>query len=326
MSSKMNYKDYYGILGVDKNASQQEIKKVYRNLARKYHPDVNPNDRAAEQRFKDINEAYEVLGDRDKRQKYDQFGKYWDPSSAGPPPGGVGDFDFDQYGNFDDFINELLGRFGGNPRQPYGYPNGGGYSGFDEFGDFFGGGNRGYEQVPPRDFTATLPLTFSEAFKGVEKKFNLDGETIKVKIPPGAKPDSRIRLKGKGGVSPTSGKRGDLYLTVELEPHPFFQFDGNDLICEVGITPEEAVLGAEIQVPTPSGKVTMKVPPGVASGQSLRLRGKGWPIPKGGQGDQIVRLKVVAPKTLSDRQRQLYQELQQISSFNPRQNLENWLN
>ncbi|MET0113857.1 MAG: J domain-containing protein [Limnospira maxima] len=326
MSSKMNYKDYYGILGVDKNASQQEIKKVYRNLARKYHPDVNPNDRTAEQRFKDINEAYEVLGDRDKRQKYDQFGKYWDPSSAGPPPGGVGDFDFDQYGNFDDFINELLGRFGGNPRQPYGYPNGGGYSGFDEFGDFFGGGSRGYEQVPPRDFTATLPLTFSEAFKGVEKKFNLDGETIKVKIPPGAKPDSRIRLKGKGGVSPTSGKRGDLYLTVELEPHPFFQFDGNDLICEVGITPEEAVLGAEIQVPTPSGKVTMKVPPGVASGQSLRLRGKGWPIPKGGQGDQIVRLKVVAPKTLSDRQRQLYQELQQISSFNPRQNLENWLN
>ncbi|EDZ93205.1 MAG: J domain-containing protein [Limnospira sp. PMC 1291.21] len=326
MSSKMNYKDYYGILGVDKNASQQEIKKVYRNLARKYHPDVNPNDRAAEQRFKDINEAYEVLGDRDKRQKYDQFGKYWDPSSAGPPPGGVGDFDFNQYGNFDDFINELLGRFGGNPRQPYGYPNGSGYSAFDEFGDFFGGGNRGYEQVPPRDFTATLPLTFSEAFKGVEKKFNLDGETIKVKIPPGAKPDSRIRLKGKGGVSPTSGKRGDLYLTVELEPHPFFQFDGNDLICEVGITPEEAVLGAEIQVPTPSGKVTMKVPPGVASGQSLRLRGKGWPIPKGGQGDQIVRLKVVAPKTLSDRQRQLYQELQQISSFNPRQNLENWLN
>ncbi|MDT9293572.1 MAG: J domain-containing protein [Arthrospira platensis PCC 7345] len=325
MSSKTNYKDYYGILGVDKNASQQEIKKAYRNLARKYHPDVNPNDRTAEQRFKDINEAYEVLGDRDKRQKYDQFGKYWDPSSAGPPPGGVGDFDFNQYGNFDDFINELLGRFGGNPRQSYGYPSGGGYSAFDEFGDFFGGGYRDYEQVPPRDFTATLPLTFAEAFKGVEKKFNLDGETIKVKIPPGAKPDSKIRLKGKGGVSPTSGKRGDLYLTVELEAHPFFQFDGNDIICEVGISPEEAVLGAEIQVPTPSGKVTMKVPPGVASGQSLRLRGKGWPIPKGGRGDQIVRLKVVAPKSLSDRQRQLYQELQQISSFNPRQNLENWL-
>lgn len=326
MSSKTNYKDYYAILGVDKNASQQEIKRVYRNLARKYHPDVNPNDRNAEQRFKDINEAYEVLSDPDKRQKYDQFGKYWDPSSAGSAPGGVGGFDFSQYSNFDDFINELLGRFGGNYRQSYSYPGGGSYSAFDEFGDFFGGGYRDYERVPPRDFTATLPLTFAEAFKGVEKKFNLDGETIQVKIPPGAKPDSKIRLKGKGGVSPTSGKRGDLYLTVKLEPHPFFQFDGNDIICEVAISPEEAVLGAEIQVPTPSGKVKMKVPPGVSSGQSLRLRGKGWPIPKGGRGDQIVRLKIVAPKTLSDRQRQLYQELQKISSFNPRQNLENWLN
>lgn len=321
MPSKTDYKDYYGILGIDKNATQEEIKKAYRTLARKYHPDLNPNDSAAEQQFKNINEAYEILSDRDKRQKYDQFGQYWNPSSVGtPPPQGVEDFDFSQYGNFDDFIDELLGRFAGGSRYSY---SPGGSSRVDQFGDFFGATDGVYQDIKGRDFTATLPLTFTEAFKGVEKKFTLDGETIKVKIPPGSKPNSRIRLKGKGGISPTAGTRGDLYLTVELEPHPFFQFEGNNIICEVAITPEEAVLGAEIQIPTPGGKVTMKVPPGVDSGQSLRLRGKGWPIPKGGRGDQIVRLKVAAPKKLSDRQQQLYQELQKINNFNPRQNLEN---
>lgn len=326
MPAATDYKDYYAILGVDKNASTDDIKKAFRKLARKYHPDLNPNDREAERKFKDINEAQEILTDPEKRQKYDRFGQYWQQAGQGTSPGsGFEDFDFGQYGDFEDFINELLGRFGGGgTRQSYGSSRSGNPAGFDEFGDFFGGGYAGYRDIPPRDFTASLPLTFSEAFRGVEKKFTLDGETIRVKIPPGAKPGSRIRVKGKGGASPTSQKRGDLYLTVELEPHPFFQFDGNNITCELPITPEEAILGGEIRVPTPDGKVTMRIPPGVDSGQSLRLRGKGWPVPKSKErGDQIVRLKVVTPKKVGDRERELYEELRKIGNFNPRQNLEN---
>jgi curved DNA-binding protein len=318
---KTDYKDYYQILGVSRNANADEIKKAYRKLARKYHPDLNPNNQEAEKRFKDINEAHEILSEPDKRRKYDQFGQYW--QQGGTTTGtGFGDFDFGQYGSFDDFIDELLGRFGGfNNRQDYRYQT---HSspGFDQFGDFFKSQSPS-PQTQQRDFEATLPLTFSEAFRGTNKQFKLDGETTKIRIPPGAKPGVKVRVKGKGGINPVNQKRGDLYLVVELQPHPFFKFEGDNLVCEVPITPTEATLGGKIKVPTPDGSVMMKIPAGVNSGQSLRLRGKGWSSTDGKRGDQIVKLKIVTPSQLDAHERELYEKIQQYSPFNPRQDLEN---
>ncbi len=324
MPAATDFKDYYATLGVSKTASQDEIKKAYRKLARKHHPDLNPGDREAETRFKEINEANEVLSDPEKRQKYDQFGQYWKQASeSGTPPGpsagvDVGGVNFDQYGNFDDFINELLGRFGGGGRtgrQTYSYRTSTGEpSGFDDY-------ERAYTQAPAPDTEAAIALTFSEAFHGVQKRLQIDDETINVRIPLGAKPGSRVRIKGKGRASPFSQQRGDLYLTIELLPHPFFQFDGDHIVYEIPIRPDEAVLGAQIKVPTPDGGVTMTIPAGVRSGQSLRLRGKGWPQPKGGRSDQIVKLQIVSPKDLSPSERECYEKIRTNSSFDPRADL-----
>ncbi|MCX7594013.1 MAG: DnaJ domain-containing protein [Fischerella sp.] len=326
-----DFKDYYAVLGVSKNASPDEIKQAFRKLARKYHPDVNPGNKQAEARFKEINEAYEVLSDPDKRQKYDQFGQYWKQVGQGFPGGGVGvdmgGFDFSQYGSFEDFINELLGRFGGasprSGRQTYSYrtSTGAGPGGFGGFTDF------GFQDtgVGPttQDSEATISLTFSEAFHGVQKRFSLGNETIDVRIPPGAKPGTRLRVRGKGPISPFTRQRGDLYLKVELQSHPFFQFEGDNLVCEVPITPDEAVLGASIEVPTPDGSVSVKLPAGVRSGQSLRLRGKGWPQPKGGRGDQLVKIAIAAPRDISPQERDYYEKIRAIRTSNPRSHLQN---
>ena len=330
MPTATDFKDYYEILGVSKSATPEEIKKAYRKLARKYHPDLNPGDKEAELKFKDLNEANEVLSEPQKRQKYDQFGQYWRQAESGPasrPRGagvGVEGFDFDQYGNFDDFINDLLGRVGrGGPtgRRAYTYRTGtADAAGFDEYEDIFGVGSR--TSAPAPDTEAAIALTFSEAFHGVQKRLQLDDETINVRIPPGAKPGSRIRVKGKGRPSPFSQARGDLYLTIELLPHPFFRFEGDDIVTEIPIRPDEAVLGSQIKVPTPDGSVTMSVPAGVRSGQSLRLRGKGWPKPKDGRSDQIVKLQIVSHKDISQIERDCYEKIRANSSFNPRANLE----
>ncbi len=320
-----DFRDYYEILGVSKTATEDEIKKTFRKLALKYHPDRNPNDKAAEEKFKQVSEAYEVLSDPEKRKKYDQFGKYWQQAGQGQAPGGgypgnvnvdFGGFDFSQYGNFDEFINELLGRFGSQGTSAnYGYRTSppGGFSDFGGFGT----------QAPAGDREATLKLTFAEALRGVQKRLNLGNETIDVRIPAGAKKGSRVRVKGKGQTN-TYGQRGDLYLQVELEPHPFFQFEGDNLLCEVPITPDEAVLGASIEIPTPDGLVTMKVPAGVRSGQSLRLRGKGWPLPKDGRGDQLVRLVIETPKHLTTEEREYYEKIRALRQGNPRQSLERY--
>jgi curved DNA-binding protein len=324
-----DFKDYYAILGVSKSASAEEIKKAFRKLAVKYHPDRNPGDKKAEDRFKEISEAYEVLSDSDKRKKYDQFGQYWKQAgqAGGWSPGGAGvdfgGFDFGQFANFEEFINELLGRVsgpGGTQGQTYSYrtTTGGKPGGYTDFGGFGGFGT----QAPAADREASIRLTFSEAFRGVQKRLNLGTEIIDVRIPPGAKPGSRIRIRGKGQVSPYTQQRGDLYLNVELEPHPFFQFEGDHLVCEVPIAPDEAVLGASIDVPTPDGMVTVKVPPGIRSGQSLRLRGKGWVHAKDGRSDLLVKIVIDTPKNLSATEREYYEKLRSIRSYNPRQNLQ----
>ncbi|MBE9092990.1 DnaJ C-terminal domain-containing protein [Tychonema sp. LEGE 07203] len=319
MPTATDFKDYYTILGVSKTATPEEIKRAYRKLARKYHPDLNPGDKDAEAKFKDLNEANEVLSDPENRQKYDRFGQYWNQPgyTEAPTPRGtnVSAEDFDRYDDFDSFINDLLGGMkGGSKRRTQNYQTA--TNGFNDFGDGF------RSQAPAPDTEAAIALTFSEAFHGVQKRLQLDDETINVRIPAGAKPGSRIRIKGKGRPSPFSQQRGDLYLTIEILPHSFFRFEGDDIVCDIPIRPDEAVLGAEIRVPTPDGSVTMKVPKGVRSGQSLRLRGKGWTLQKGGRGDLLAKLQIVTPKDLSAIEQECYEKIQANTSFNPRTQLE----
>ncbi|HEY9735388.1 MAG TPA: DnaJ C-terminal domain-containing protein [Trichocoleus sp.] len=325
-----DFKDYYALLGVSRSASADDIKRSFRKLARQYHPDVNPGDKAAEARFKEISEAYEVLSDPDKRQKYDQFGRYWQQAGraggayTGGAPGDFGGFDFSNYGSFDEFINELLGRFNtgyagtgpGSANRTYSYRTAPGSSGF---GTGFGteGAAGSFDQE------ASLSLSLSEAFHGARKRLRIGSEEVEVRIPPGAKQGSKVRLRGKGQMNPYTQQRGDIYLVVELQPHPFFKFEGDTLTCEVPIAPDEAVLGGKLEVPTPDGSVTMNLPAGVKSGQSLRLRGKGWPSPKGERGDQLVRVVITPPKNLSAQERQLYEQIQSQRGENPRSGLSN---
>ena len=323
-----NFKDYYNILGVSRSSNADDIKKKFRKLALKYHPDRNPGDKKAEAKFKEITEAYEVLSDAEKRSKYDQFGKYW--QQAGSSSAGAGGINFDgvdfsQYGNFEEFINELLGRIstpGGarSPRGGYGsrsYSYNSGDRTASPFGDFGGFGN----QTAATDREATINLTFSEAFLGVTKRLNLGSESVEVRIPPGAKPGSKIRVKGKGKLDPYSKRRGDLYLKVNLQSHFFFHFEGDNLTCEVPITPDEAVLGGTIDVPTPDGMVQMKIPAGIRHGQTLRLRGKGWSLTKGGRGDQLVKVTISIPKTITAQERVYYEKIRSQRTENPRSHL-----
>lgn len=327
-----DFKDYYAILGVSKTADASDIKRSFRKLARKYHPDVNPNNKAAEAKFKEISEAYEVLSDTDKRQKYDQYGQYWQQAGragagGGAPggfggPGGVGGFDFGSYGSFEDFINELMGRKAGGGRQTYSYqqaPGAGGF-GFDPRAtrtasrtSQTASGRTAYDQE------ADLKLSMSEAFRGTEKRFSIGSESVKVRIPAGVKPGSKIRIKGKGATNQQTKQRGDVYLTVDFLPHGFFELDGDNLVCEVPITPDEAVLGAKVDVPTPDGSVTVSIPAGVKSGQSLRLRGKGWPGKKGKErGDQLVKVVITPTRNLSEQEKSLYEKIRDSRSTDPR--------
>ena len=327
-----NFRDYYALLGVNKNASADDIKKAYRRLARKYHPDLNPGDKTAEAKFKEITEANEVLSDPEKRSQYDRFGQYWKqseqprpnarPTPNQPPRSTNSDFngvDFGQYNNFDDFVNELLGRFNNsNNPNPAGAKTASTRAtststGADNFNtSASSGGSMG------GDREASISLSLTEAFKGVQKSFNLGNEIVKVRIPGGAKAGSRIRVRGKGNINTFNNQRGDLYLTVELQTHPFFTLDGEQLTCEVPITPDEAVLGAQIEIPTPDGMVTVNVPAGVRSGQSLRLRGKGWANPRGERGDQLAKIVIATPKNISDAERELYEKIRTTRTSNPR--------
>ena len=323
-----DFKDYYAILGLNKTTSADEIKKTFRKLARKYHPDMNPGNKEAEARFKEVNEAYEVLSDPEKRKKYDQYGQYWKQAATTPGgwPGGSGsavDFggvDFSQYGSFDEFINALLGRAASNSA-------GNGRNGQWNYNNYRAGGGGGFEDFPgyenrnpgtSRDTEVTISLTLGEAFRGTSKRV----ATGEVSIPAGVKTGSKIRVKGKGQVDPYTKQQGDLYLKLEVLPHAFFQFEGENLVCEVPITPDEAVLGALIEVPAPEGMITVKFPAGMRSGQSLRLRGKGWPKPKKDERtDLLVKIAIVPPKEITTLERECYEKILANRTFNPRSNL-----
>lgn len=305
------YRDYWKVLGLERGADGDAVKKAFRKLARQHHPDVNPGDKAAEARFKEISEAYEVLSDPEKRRRYEQFGQYWNQAGMGSSGPGAGfDVDFGRYGNFDDFINDLLGRFGagGTPGTPGGFPGG------------FGGGFGAPPPAANLDAEASIKISLGEAFRGCERTLQVNQERVQVRIPGGVKPGSRLRLKGKGNLQPSSGRRGDLYLTINLDSHPLWKLDGDVLRAELPLSPAEAVLGGEVKVPTPDGEAVVTVPAGISSGRSLRLRGKGWPL-KAGRGDLLLTVQLQLPNQPSDAERQLYQQLRDLPSDNPRDSL-----
>lgn len=313
-----NIKDYYEVLGVKRDASDDDIKKAYRKLARKFHPDLNPGDKAAEEQFKQVQAAYDVLANPEDRKLYDQYGENWRAvkSGAGAPPPGW----------------EQAQRAGG-PRQGGAQPGfdfsdfdfGGfrsaGGEGFDIFEEIFSraGRGRGPRSGRGRDVEGELELSLEEAHPGGRRSLQMQsGEVIEVNIPAGVRDGSTIRLPGQGGASTDGSEPGDLYLHIRLRPHPLFRVNGDDLEVELRITPWEAVLGAKVEAPTIDGKVEVTVPPGTNTGQRLRLRGQGLNKRNGGRGDEYVRMKIVVPKDVSAEERRLYEELQRTSRFDPR--------
>ena len=303
------YRDYFKVLGVERGADADTIKRAFRKLARQYHPDVNPGDQTAEAKFKEVSEAYEVLSDPDKRRRYEQFGQYW--NQVGGSGGGGADVDFGRYGNFDDFINDLLGRFGGPGAGAGGFGFGSGFPGG------FGGGFGGAAQAPNLDAEATITIGFADGFRGCERTLAVNDERVQVRIPAGVKPGSRLRLKGKGNLQPGTGRRGDLYLNLQLQPHPVWRLDGDQLRAELPLSLDELALGGEVVVATPDGEATVQVPPGMTLGRSLRLKGKGWPL-RNGRGDLLLTPSLQLPASLSDQERQLLEQLRQARSADPR--------
>jgi curved DNA-binding protein len=305
--ARTDFKDYYQVLGVSKTATDADIRQAFRRLARKYHPDLNPGDKDAEARFKEINEAHEVLSDPEKRRKYDQFGQYWQQAGGGGAGGfnvNVGGFDadFSQFANFEEFINELLGRFS-TAGTASGWSGGFDPSGFSS---------------TSADVEAEAQISFQEAAQGCEKTFQIGSEKVTVTIPAGIKPGTKLRLRGKGRSNPYTQQRGDLYLTVQVAPHPLFRFEENQLVMDLPLAPDEAALGAQVTVPTPSGNVVLNIPAGTRSGQSLRLRGKGWRKSDGTHGDLLAKVQIVPPKSLSGDEKDLYEKLRSLRTFNPR--------
>ena len=298
--------NYYEILSARRNASQSEIKKSYRRLARKYHPDVNPGDPSAEERFKQIQEAYKVLSDPEKRQFYDRQGYYRDGQQAAAGNGfhGVRFDGFDGHNTFGDIFSDLFGR-----------------------------GNAGASSARPtqgQDLEYRIEISFLDAIRGTQPRIRTsrrDGgtqkvESLRVKIPAGVKTGSRIRVPGKGDAAVFGGSPGDLFLLVHVQPHPFFSRQGNDVLCSVPVTVEEAVLGAQIEVPTVEGKARLKIPSGTQSGQKLRLRGRGAPSPNGGdRGDQLVEVQVVLPTVEDERSKEIIREFSRLNPQNLREKI-----
>jgi len=302
----MATKDYYDILGVNKKASDEEIKRAYRKMAMKYHPDRNPNKKEAEERFKEINEAYAVLSDKEKRKQYDTFGAEGFRQRFTQEDIFRG-FDFDEI---------LSGLFGGRGKREFRF---GGKGGFD-FGDLFSG-QGGYQEsgrMPQKgeDILYELPVSLEEAASGGEKRvsYRKDGRIseVSVKIPKGIPTGKKLRLAGKGMQGRNGGFPGDLYLQISVREHPIFTRDGDDLVVEKEVSFSEAVLGTTVEVPTLEGKKRVKVPPGTQSHTKMRLKGLGLPrFQREGRGDELVKVIVRVPKRVSEKNKKLIEELAQ---------------
>lgn len=336
----MNYKDYYKILGVDKTASDKEIKQAYRKLARQYHPDVNPGDKAAEEKFKEINEANEVLGDPEKRKKYDELGPYFanggnpfDFQGGGGNPFGGGGFSYDfsggqgNIGGFSDFFSAFFGNAGG----------GRGRGGRVNMNDLFGGAQRGFQQEPETQ-EITLEISLEEAFEGTERTIQVPvrktcpscggtgftgatvcstcrgsgkaarNSSIDVKIPAGVRTGSKIKVE-------------NYILVIKIIPHKYFEVNGVDLTEKLPISITEAVLGAEIDVPTLKGRVSVKIPPMTQAGKKLRIPGFGLPSLKGNGGDLYIEIKIASPEKISTEEKALFEKLAEIMKDNPRKDI-----
>lgn len=310
----MEYKDYYKILGVERGASEADIKKAFRKLAHKYHPDVS-KEKDAEAKFKDVNEAYQTLSDPEKRAAYDQLGQRRDGSNFEPPPGwgGFGGAGASGFGGFD---------FGD--------------SGFD-FSDLFShmGSSRARQPEAGEDLNAEVQITPEQAFNGTavslslrEPETGVDGrvrhvtKTLEVKVPAGTISGQRMRLAGKGAPGYNGGPNGNLYITINISEGGSFRVDGRDVYLTVPLAPYEAVLGTEAVIPTLSGgKISVKVPAGAKAGQKIRIAGKGFPNKKGAAGDMYLVISIVVPPTPTEEEKELYKKLSEVSTFNPRENL-----
>ncbi|MEV6653156.1 DnaJ C-terminal domain-containing protein [Streptomyces sp. NPDC051219] len=317
-------RDYYDVLGVQRNASNEEIQQAFRKLARKYHPDIS-KDPQAEERFKEINEAYSVLSDPDTRRRYDRFGENFRQIPE----------------DFEERVGAGAGAWGGGGRPGWSTGDGGGRvrfvsdhgEGFDDSGfgfeDLFGGmfgrggvrsGPRG--PIPGADQEAEIQLSVEEAYHGGKRSVTLAGpegqRTYDVRIPRGVVDGQRIRLAGEGGHGSGEAPRGDLYLRVRIKPDSRFRLEGRDIHVVLPVTPWEAALGATVPVTTPGGAAKVTVPGGSSSGRRLRLRGEGMPNPKGADGDLYAEVRIMVPPRLSDRERELFEELGTVSQFDPR--------
>jgi DnaJ-class molecular chaperone len=343
------YKDYYKILGVERNADAKAIKQAYRRLARKLHPDLNPGSKGAADRFKEVNEAHEVLSDPEKRRRYDTLGPDWQRYAAdGPGPGGPGGgyrvhVDPSDLGEFSDFFRTIFGDLGARARRSPGGRDAG-----DVLGEVLGGrGRRGARRGD--DLQTPVEISLEEAAQGTRRTIEFEREEVcatcggsgqqgtgpcptcggagqvrraqrvEVGIPAGVRDGARVRAAGEGGPGTGGGPQGDLYLQVGGRPHPTFERREDDLYVDLPLAVWEAALGAEVEVPTLRGKVTMKIPAETPTGRTFRLPGYGVPhLRGGGQGDQLVRAKVVVPTGLSPRERELFEELRQLRPQPPR--------
>lgn len=307
-----NLRNYYEILGVTKKSSSEDVKRAYRSLARKYHPDRNPGNKMAEEKFKDINEAYEVLSDAVKRSQYEKFTDAWDKKGNGKKP--------PRYNPFDNFVRNDPPR---NPGTATKERPGSNRIDNDDYRPGTTKRPRVVSRPQRRDIEAKLTLPLSKAYIGGRERIRLeDGRSLEVDMPPGMFNGQKIRLKGQG----LDG--GDLYLKITVARHPFFEVQGRNIFCKVPISPVEAVLGGAIEVPTIDGLVKMTLPPGVRSGQRLRLANKGYPDKTGGheagkgdRGDQLVEIQIITPKQISEQEKELYEKLSIIETFKPRQNI-----
>ncbi len=310
----VKFRDYYEALGVSRAAAPDEIKKAYRKLARKFHPDLNPKNKSAEERFKEINEAYEVLSDKEKRRRYDALGQNWKSGMDFTPPSGEEGFR-GQTGDLGD-LGDMFAAAGRS----------GSFSDFFEmlFGGRRPGGAGSTVSARGSDHESEVSVSLDEAHRGTSRSVRLPlerggTENFTVNIPKGVQDGSVIRVPGKGGAGFGKGPRGDLYLRVHVEPHERFRLrDGGDIEVELPVAPWEAVLGAKVKVPTLDGPVEMRVPPASQGGQVLRLKGKGLARPGGGRGDQFVRLKIVVPQKPSEKEIELLKKLAAESGFDAR--------